>query len=116
MRNQLKSYYCFSFPVSLGDKDSASNIAFMYPRFFYASINYSLNSKKQRNTGSVFSAQVYGNYFAKGAVALLSIRPIVCRWSIMFLFAKYFFHLYVQLLLLSVGNVGGDQGQNAHIN
>lgn len=66
--------------------------------------------------GPVFSTQIYRNYFAKGAAALLSIRPIVCRWSIMFPFAKYFFHLYVQLLLLSVGNVGADQGQNAHIN
>lgn len=58
VRNQLKSYYCLSFPVSLRDKDSASNMAFMYPRFFNASINYSLNSKKQRNMGSVFSTQV----------------------------------------------------------
>lgn len=116
VRNQLKSYYCLSFPVSLRDKDSASNMAFMYPRFFNASINYSLNSKKQRNMGSVFSTQVWRNYFAIGAAALLSIRPIVCRWSIMFPFAKYFFRLCVQLLLLSIGNVGADQGQNAHIN
>lgn len=79
VRNRLKSYYCLSFPVSLRDKDSTSNMAFMYPRFFNASINYSLNSKKQRSMASVFSTQVYRNYFAKGAAALLSIRPIVCR-------------------------------------
>lgn len=88
VRNPLKSYYCLSFPVSLRDKDTASNMAFMYPRFFNASINYSLNSKKQRNTGSVFSTAAYRNYSAKGAAALLSVRPIVCRWRIIFPFAK----------------------------
>lgn len=84
------------------------------PDFFNASINYSLNSKKK---SSLFFTQVYRN--------LLKVLQYLFQSSLLSADGVLYFHLQsmgylfclcVQLLLLSMGNVGADQGQDAHIN
>lgn len=87
-------------------------MAFIYPRLFYASINYSLYSKTQRNMDCVFPIEVCRNYFAEGAMRLLQ-SGLLSADGVLYFHLQNMGHSFcphVQLLLLSMGNVGADQG------